>query len=146
MEINIYNNYGDIDFDYEEIVEDVKKGFHNFSDKEVSLSLILVNLDEIHNINLQYRHIDRSTDVISFESDEEEDYIGDIFICIDKVIAQANEYAHSVYREFAFLLIHGILHLHGYDHLTQVEEDIMFQKQDEIIEKINVGGKYGKTL
>ena len=96
------------------------------------VSLILVDLDEIHNINLQYRHLDRPTDVISFEEDEE-DYLGEIFICIDKVYSQALEYSHSNEREFAFLLCHGLLHLHGYDHMNEKDEKEMFDLQDEIL-------------
>lgn len=141
MNINVFNNYGEISFNYEKIIEDVKIGFKDEIVENVDVSVILVNLEEIHEINKQYRHIDRPTDVISFENDDEEDYLGDIFICIDKVIDQANNYGHSVEREFAFLLIHGLLHLNGFDHIEKEDETVMFKKQDEILEKI----KYGRN-
>ena len=133
MNINIFNNYNnEIKFDYNKIVNELKsiieKRFNTLKD----VSLILVDLNEIHNINYQYRHLDRPTDVISFEEDED-DYLGEIFICIDKVYEQANEYGHSNEREFAFLLCHGLLHLHGYDHMLPDDEKVMFALQDEIL-------------
>lgn len=134
MEINVYNNFGDINFNYQNIIKDIKEVFVNEMKLDSDLSLILVNLEEIHSINKQYRNIDRPTDVISFE-DKEEDYIGDIFICIEKVIEQAESYEHSVEREFAFLLCHGILHLLGYDHINKEDEVLMFSKQDELLNK-----------
>ena len=89
-------------------------------------------------MNKEYRGLDRPTDVISFEETDEEDenYLGDIFICIDKVYEQAKSYEHSNEREFAFLLLHGILHLSGYDHIEKEDEIIMFNKQDELLEKL----------
>lgn len=136
MEINIFNNYGDISFDFEQIVKDLEQVFTEKMQVNESASLILVNLDEIHKMNLEYRHLDYPTDVISFE-DRDEEYLGDIFICIDKVFEQANSYGHSNMREFAFLLCHGLLHLLGYDHLNPEEEKIMFTKQDEILDNTN---------
>lgn len=134
MIINLYNNLEKIEFDFEKIIETVEKGLED--EKEVSL--ILVDLDEIHRMNKEYRGIDRPTDVISFEEDDEEDenYLGDIFICVDKVYEQAKSYGHSNEREFAFLLIHGILHLSGYDHIEKEDEIVMFAKQDEILNKL----------
>lgn len=134
MEINIYNNYGDIAFNYEQIVLDLTVQFENEFKIESEVSLILVNLEEIQNINNTYRHKDMPTDVISFENDSDE-YLGDIFICIDKVYDQAKAYEHSVQREFAFLLCHGLLHLLGYDHMNEVDEKEMFKLQDEILDK-----------
>lgn len=135
MQINLYNNYPKkIDFDYNKIIKDIES-----YDSDGEIALILVDLDEIHQINREYRHKDFPTDVISFESDDEEDekYRGEIFLCVDKVYEQAKLYEHSVEREFAFLLIHGVLHLHGYDHLTTEEEKIMFEKQEEVLTKLN---------
>lgn len=134
MEIEIVNNYGEINFDYNKIIEDIKAVVFERFNVNKGLTLILVNEKEIHELNYNYRHIDRSTDVISFE-EFEEDYLGEIFICIDKVYEQAKEYAHSVEREFAFLLTHGLLHLHGYDHIEKSDEEIMFSLQDELLEK-----------
>lgn len=111
------------------------------------MSLILVDASEIHRMNKEYRGLDRPTDVISFEEDDEEDdtYLGDIFICIDKVYEQALAYGHSKEREFAFLLVHGILHLSGYDHIQKEDEIIMFAKQDEILNNLGLRRENNET-
>ena len=132
MEINVFNNYGEINFDYQKVIDDISEQFS----QSVEVSLILVSNLEIQKINHEFRHLDYPTDVISFESDEEE-YIGDIFISVDKVYEQALLYNHSIQREFAFLLVHGLLHLQGYNHLNETEENEMIQKQEEILNKTN---------
>ena len=101
--------------------------------------MILVNLNQIKEINKQYRNWDNATDVLSFEADDEENanYLGDIFICIDKVYEQAKQFNHSVEREFAFLLVHGILHLSGFDHQDDEAEKKMFAEQEKILDKLN---------
>ena len=135
MIINLYNNLEEkIKFDYEGIINTFEKDL----EEEKEVSLILVSLEEIHRMNKEYRGLDRPTDVISFEETDEEDenYLGDIFICIDKVYEQAKSYEHSNEREFAFLLLHGILHLSGYDHIEKEDEIVMFKKQDELLEKL----------
>lgn len=135
MTITLYNNYKNrIEFDFEKIISDIET-----YDSNGEIALILVDIDEIHKINNEYRHKDYPTDVISFESFDEEDenYKGEIFLCIDKVYEQAKLYGHSFEREFAFLLIHGVLHLHGYDHMNEEDEKVMFKKQDEILDKLN---------
>lgn len=135
MNITLYNNYNkEIDFDYNKIIDDIKT-----LDYDTEVCLILVDINEIQNINREYRHKDYPTDVISFESDDEEDekYRGEIFLCVDKVYEQAKAYGHSNEREFAFLLVHGVLHLHGYDHMNEEDEKVMFSKQDEILDKLN---------
>lgn len=133
MEINVFNQYpNEIVFDFSKIIIE----FSNYFKIDKSVSVILVDEESIKDINKEYRGIDRATDVISFEEDEE-DYLGDIFICIDKVYEQALSYGHSNEREFAFLLVHGLLHLQGYDHNDPVEEKAMFDKQDEILNELN---------
>lgn len=134
MRIKLFNNYKDeIKIDYKEIIKVLEEAFTKRFNTKKSVSLILVDLSEIHKINLEYRHIDRATDVISFE-EFEDDYLGEIFICIDKVYSQALEFGHSNEREFAFLLCHGLLHLHGYDHMNKEDEKIMFDLQDQILD------------
>ena len=109
------------------------------NEDEKDASLIIVGRKRIHNINLQYRNIDRETDVISFAEIDydglygDDAYLGDIFINVDRVKSQAKKYQHSVKREFCFLFIHGLLHLCGYDHMTQSDETEMFALQDRII-------------
>lgn len=102
-------------------------------------TLIIVGKSKIHSINKQYRNIDKETDVISFaevdsnDSFGEDNYLGDIFINVDRVKSQAKEYDHSIKREFCFLFIHGMLHLFGYDHMNKKDEKRMFELQDKII-------------
>lgn len=108
-------------------------------------NIIIVDNKYIHELNKQYRGIDRPTDVISFAL---EDYkfdvdlgfrmLGDIYISIDKAKEQAIEYGHSFLREISFLTVHGLLHLLGYDHIEKEEEEIMFKKQDEILNEFGI--------
>ena len=108
-------------------------------------SVIFVDSPKIHEINREYRGIDCATDVISFAYqdgedpyDTEEDVLelGDIFINIDYVQKQAEEYGHSFDRELSFLFTHGLLHLLGYDHMNEADEQVMFGLQDEILHEI----------
>ncbi len=108
-------------------------------------SIIFVTLDEIHRLNKEYRGIDRPTDVISFALEDSADFevsglrvLGDIYICIEKMKEQAQEYGHSKMRELSFLTCHGLLHLLGYDHMEPVAEKIMFGKQDKILEELEI--------
>ena len=89
-------------------------------------SIIFVDRETIHNINKEYRNIDRETDVISFAFEDTGKLVynnvrllGEIYICIPKMIDQANEYGHSQKRELSFLAVHGLLHLLGYDHMNK---------------------------
>lgn len=112
----------------------------NLEDTELEFSVIIVDNKRIHEINKEYRGIDRPTDVISFalEDNEEIEFdhyrvLGDIYISIDKVREQAREYGHSEKRELAFLTVHGFLHLLGYDHMKPEDEKVMFARQEEIL-------------
>jgi len=124
-------------------------------DEEVEVSISFVDNKEIQKLNREFRNIDAPTDVLSFpmleyeeisddEAFSEEDYIeaeiplGDIVISTEKVIEQSKEYGHSQERELAFLLVHGMLHLLGYDHMNEEDERIMFQKQEEILNVLNL--------
>lgn len=110
------------------------------------LSVSFVNNRDIQELNKTYRKKDEPTDVISFAlQDAVSDSIGivgsnaplvlgDIIISIDKVKEQAIEYNHSFERELGFLAVHGFLHLLGYDHMDEVEEKNMFQKQNDILD------------
>lgn len=109
---------------------------------DIELSCIIVDDEEIHRINREYRNIDRPTDVISFAYEDDEVFeiegmprqLGDIFISIDKAKSQAEEYGHSFKREFCFLFTHGILHLLGYDHVNDEKEaEMMFGLQEVIL-------------
>ena len=111
-----------------------------------SFDIIIVDNDYIHNLNKNYRNIDRETDVITFalEDDDtlivggDERILGDIYISIDKAKSQALEYGHSLLRELSFLAVHGFYHLLGYDHMTKEDEEVMFKKQDEILDACGI--------
>lgn len=136
MKINLFNENNLLTkIDYNKIINDIETLFNNEFNNEKEVSVIFVTTDEIHEMNKQYRNIDRPTDVLSFEEKDEEDYLGEIFICEDKVYEQAINYNHSNEREFAFLLTHGLLHLLGYDHIEKEDEIVMFNKQDELLNK-----------
>ncbi len=95
-------------------------------------SIIFTTSEYIKELNVTYREKDYVTDVLTFPSDEE-DYLGDVFICLDKAHEQSVEYGHSYGRETVFLAIHGYLHLLGYDHIEKNDEEVMFEKQDELL-------------
>lgn len=135
MTINFYNQ-GKIETkEYEELISKV---FEKISGDKV-FSIVFVDDEQIHEMNKNYRSVDRVTDVISFalcddpEYDEQSEELGDIFIDLEQAMRQAEEYGHSVAREVAFLAVHGYLHLCGYDHMTKDEEEEMCKKQEEIL-------------
>ena len=135
--------------DYEEIyLSLIEKTFQHLKLKcDPILSVTFVDNAFIHKMNKEYRHIDRPTDVISFafldgEKDKEQLLkkkgpvsLGDIYISVEKAQEQAKEYGHSLKRELSFLFVHGLLHLLGYDHMTEEDEKVMFKLQDEILPK-----------
>lgn len=112
--------------------------------KNFQFSIILVEPEAIQTINRDYRHKDAVTDVISFASQdqlsiqvkESTTELGDIFINVKAIRSQAEDYGHSLKREFSFLVTHGLLHLLGYDHMTKEEEKAMFDLQEEILHEI----------
>ncbi len=108
-------------------------------------NIIVVDNEKIHEINKEYRNIDRETDVISFALEDNKDIeyddfrlLGDIYISIDRVISQAKEYGHSELREICFLATHGILHLLGYDHMEPDDEKEMFDLQNKLLDGYNI--------
>ena len=126
---------------------------------EAEVSLLLTMDVQIREMNTQFRGIERATDVLSFPMvdypapgefgflEEDEGYfnpesgelsLGDIVISKEKVISQAEEYGHSVLREYAFLIVHSVLHLAGYDHMEEDERREMETKQDEIMKRLDI--------
>lgn len=115
---------------------------------EVSVSF--VDLEQIQQLNKEFRHKDMPTDVLSFpSSDEAGQYdinsetgattLGDIAICIPKVYEQAEQYGHSIQREFAYLTVHSALHLLGYDHETGgIEQVRMREREEEILSQLGL--------
>ena len=126
---------------------------------QAQVNLLLTMNDQIQEMNREFREIDRATDVLSFpmieyevpgefdflEEEEEcfdpesgELVLGDIVISKEKVVAQAEEYGHSIEREYAFLIAHSVLHLTGYDHIEEEERLVMEAKQREILELLGI--------
>lgn len=112
---------------------------------DVEFNVIFVNNDKIHELNKTYRNIDRETDVITFRLADYEDVtfndvsiLGDIYISIDKAHSQSIEYGHSYLRELSFLMVHGFLHLLGYDHMNKEDEKEMFKLQEEILDSYGI--------
>ena len=140
MKVNFFNESNVNVRQYEKIIKNVFKTIGGKKEFDV----IFVNEDEIKRINNEYRKIDKVTDVISFANcddptwDKKSKELGDVFICIERAKEQAKEYKHSEVREFAFLAVHGYLHLCGFDHMTPEDEKIMFQKQDDILLKAGI--------
>lgn len=112
--------------------------------KNAFFSVVLVDEKRIQDINRDYRKMDRITDVISFafEDNDKREYnkmriLGEIYICIPRMKEQAILYGHSETREIAFLGVHGLLHLLGYDHMEKPDEEIMFGKQELVLNGFN---------
>ena len=140
---------------YEEIIKKVVEQCfkeENMEDSKLYISITLTTPEHIHEINKQYRNVDRATDVLSFpmfeknEIDEKiknndfehEDVLGDIVISIEKVEEQAKEYGHSFEREFAYMLVHGFYHLMGYDHIEDDDKVIMRKKEEIVLNKLGI--------
>lgn len=122
-------------------------------ENDAEVSVTLTDNAEIHELNREYRGVDRPTDVLSFPmTDADDEYsaadfdidkgailLGDIVISVEKIEEQAKEYMHSFERELAYLTIHSTLHLLGYDHITSEEDEKeMTEKQDKIIESMGL--------
>jgi probable rRNA maturation factor len=104
---------------------------------EVSVSFL--SSDAIRTLNRDYRNMDSETDVLSFPGFAGSPALGDIVICLEVAERQAQEYGHSFERELAFLAVHGLLHLLGYDHDTPEGEAAMCAAQEEILRKVGLG-------
>lgn len=111
--------------------------------KEAYVSVVLIDNKRIHEINKEYRGVDAPTDVISFAFNDGEKIkspdLGEIYISLDKVKSQSEEYGHSFERELSFLTVHGLLHLLGYDHMNETDEKCMFGLQTKILDGCGIG-------
>lgn len=144
-DITINNEYGyDKDYSFLDLVFS-----HTLKDQKVDnaiFSVIFVDEEEIRTINREQRGIDKVTDVISFAFEDTGSLVynnirvlGDIYICIPKMISQAKEYGHTEKRELSFLACHGLLHLLGYDHVNNKEEEkVMFDLQERLLNEIHI--------
>ncbi len=124
--------------DQNEVENDEEKNYINDAFSKLGItdefSIIFSTNEYIKELNTTFREKDYVTDVLTFPSDED-DYLGDVFICLDKAKEQSVEYGHSYSREVVFLAIHGYLHLLGYDHIEKEDELKMFSKQNELLEQ-----------
>ena len=147
MEVVFDNPYGkEFDWLNERYSEITKAAFSYLDVKEnYEIDVSLVDDETIHQINRDYRNVDRVTDVISFAFNDDKDpadqinslevqkMLGEILICLPQAKRQAAEIGNTLERELSFLFTHGLLHLLGYDHMTPEDEAIMFPLQEKIL-------------
>ncbi len=150
------------DFDYHKLTEEVIKFSLEYEEfpYEAEVNVILTDAASIREINLEYRDMDKSTDVLSFpmlnldaagdytsikdylednfNPDTGEVMLGDIVISVPKVMEQAELYGHTPKREYAFLIVHSVLHLLGYDHMTPKDAAFMENKQETILKEMEI--------
>lgn len=141
--------------EYENIVKKVVEQCfkeEKLENSKLYISITLTTPEHIHEINKQFRNVDKETDVLSFpmfekeEIDEKiknqdfehEDVLGDIVISIEKVKGQAEEYGHSFEREFSYMIVHGFYHLMGYDHIKEEDKAIMRPKEENVLSKLGI--------
>lgn len=129
----------DLDGEMKEFIKDVVKRtleYEGATDREVSIALI--DDAQMEELNLRYRRREGTTDVLSFP--QEGKLLGDVIISVPQAIRQASQYGHSLRRELGFLLVHGLLHLLGYDHQNREDDLAMQNTQKEILNKIRLTG------
>ncbi len=163
MTVNLEDEYGlDLEIDCEETVRLVAERVLETEGcpYEAQVNVLLTSDEEIHRLNREFRDVDRPTDVLSFpqteyerpadfswaeaheadcfDPDSGELLLGDIVISLDRTAEQARLYGHSVRREFAFLIAHSMLHLLGYDHMTEEEAADMERRQSAVLEQLHI--------
>lgn len=141
----VINDLYNVDFKYNYLKKVIKHTLKHEKIKNAWFSIIFVDYEEIQRINKEYRKIDKVTDVISFAFEDSNDLVynnirvlGDIYICIPRMLEQALSYGHSVKRELSFLTVHGLLHLLGYDHMKKEDEEVMFGLQELILNEVGI--------
>ena len=153
MDLEIYDDTKNVPEEKIKLIEDILNfaGSYLKLPENTEMSVTLMDNEHIHEINKKYRGVDKPTDVISFAIEEDdpdevpiilpEDVefdipknIGDIMVSMDKVKEQAENLGHSEDRELGFLVVHGFLHLNGYDHMKEEDEKEMFGLQREILD------------
>ena len=168
MTVNIeYEAELQLNLDYEDIIKSVvsEAAAYEKCPYEIEVNVTITDEESIREINNEYRNIDKATDVLSFpmieyetpgdfESIKEEldsspeDYfnpdsgelmLGDIVLCVQKIIGQAESYGHSQKRELAFLTAHSMMHLFGYDHMQEDEAKQMEARQNAVLENLGTG-------
>ncbi len=145
IDIDIHDETGNVTEEQMSLVENLLNEAAKIEDvtNGSEVSITFVDDEQIKEINRDYRNKDAATDVISFALNDDDtdmliegapNLLGDIIVSYPKTIEQAKEYGHSVERELGFLVVHGFLHLLGYDHLNESDEKVMFKRQEDILE------------
>ena len=145
MEIDFFNETKEnLEEEFKTVHEVLVHGLKKLKIDEAIFNVIIVDNDYIHKLNKEYRNIDRETDVITFALEDDKTFnpdiriLGDVYISIDRVHSQSEEYGHSFIRELCFLAVHGMLHLLGYDHMNKEDEIVMFKLQEEILDEMGI--------
>lgn len=145
--MNTYDIYNEYNYreDYSYLDDVIKHTLEVEKVENANFSIIFIDDEKMHELNKTYRNIDRTTDVLSFALEDNQKIklpireLGDIFISIPKMEAQAEEYGHSKKRELSFLTVHGLLHLLGYDHtISEEQEKLQFGLQDKILNDLDI--------
>ena len=111
--------------------------------REVSLTIALDGDETLRELNRQFRNIDAATDVLSFPSNEidpdsGELYLGDVIVSYPRAVQQAEDVGHSVNAELQLLVVHGVLHLFGYDHMNEDDKKVMWSIQDAVLMQLGI--------
>ncbi len=153
VDIQFYNQTDEAVETFEEMIEKVVLETlkqENLMNDLIECSFIFVDNEQIREINATYRQKDAVTDVITFAIEDEMEgeikiqgvpmprMLGDVFISLPRTREQAERFGHSFERELSFLAVHGCLHLLGYDHLVKEEEEIMFAKQEAVLDALGI--------
>ena len=141
---DIFDEYGYKE-DYKYLNDVINHTFEVLDIKNANMSVIFIDDNKMKELNKEYRGVDRTTDVLSFALEDNNNLklpireLGEVYVSIPKMIEQAESFNHSEKRELSFLVCHGLLHLLGYDH-TKSEEDekIQFGLQEKILNDLNI--------
>ncbi|MBQ1171231.1 MAG: rRNA maturation RNase YbeY [Lachnospiraceae bacterium] len=149
-------------FDIEKTIESAVRTTlkHEQCQYDAEINVLITDAEKMREYNLCHRGIDSTTDVLSFPAvdyirpadftiaqEDKNSYfnpetnelmLGDIILCHDKILSQANDYGHSILREFTFLIVHSMLHLLGYDHMNEEDEKLMFLHQNQIMNELGI--------
>ena len=144
MEDYIFNTT-DEKIDFSEVDSVIKFACKHLNIENPLLNIVIVDNEKIREINKEYRNKDAVTDVISFAFEEVKDvnyedvrFLGEIYISYERCKEQAKDYGHSVRREFCYLAVHGLLHLLGYDHMTEEDKKVMRALEEELFNEYDI--------
>jgi probable rRNA maturation factor len=145
-----------VDPEWVDLLEQVlQQGLISHQKPDAEVSVVLVNDQDIWKLNLEYRGVDRPTDVLSFAMEEDisgtaiilpedaPELLGDIYISVERTIEQAKEYQHPLERELCYLAVHGLLHLLGFDHQASDDTALMRAAEEQILARFSLGRQNG---